>query len=109
MESESQGNLFITRWFAQAKKQRRFSRHVAIDVDWILNQGRMLVIRARLRHKLDYLWRICTGELSEQNIAPFQGERHRFAVQIVCMPGVPCIRRQLPRPHRDNYSGLFVI
>ncbi|SWR02013.1 DinI family protein [Klebsiella pneumoniae] len=20
-----------------------------------------------------------------------------------------CIRRQLPRPHRDNYSGLFVI
>jgi hypothetical protein len=39
VESESQENLFITRWFAQAKKQRRFSRDVATDVDWILNQG----------------------------------------------------------------------
>lgn len=65
--SESQENLFITRWFAQAKKQRRFSRDVATDVDWILNQGRTLGVRARLRHKLDYLWRSCTGELSELN------------------------------------------
>ena len=67
VESESQENLFITRWFAQVKKQRRFSRDVATDVDWILNQGRTLGVRARLRHKLDYLWRSCTGELSEQN------------------------------------------
>lgn len=29
--------------------------------------GRTLGVRARLRHKLDYLWRSCTGELSEQN------------------------------------------
>lgn len=65
--TESQENLFITRWFAQAKKQRRFSRDVATDIDWILNQGRALGVRARLRHKLDYLWRSCTGELSEQN------------------------------------------
>lgn len=65
--SDSQENLFITRWFAQAKKQRRFSRDVATDIDWILNQGRTLGVRARLRHKLDYLWRSCTGELSEQN------------------------------------------
>ncbi len=33
---------------------------------------------------------------------------------LACVPlfgdGVSCgIRRQLPRPHRDNYSGLFVI
>lgn len=67
VESESQENLFITHWFAQAKKQRRFSRDVATDVDWILNQGRTLGVRARLHHKLDYLWRSCTGELSEQN------------------------------------------
>lgn len=67
ISSESQENLFITRWFALAKKQRRFSRDVATDVDWILNQGRTLGVRARLRHKLDYLWRSCTGELSAQN------------------------------------------
>lgn len=36
-------------------------------VDWILNQGRTLGVRARLRHKLDYLWRSCSGELSGQN------------------------------------------
>lgn len=67
MSSESQENLFITRWFALAKKQRRFSRDVATDIDWILNQGRSLGIRARLKHKLDYIWRSCTGELLEQN------------------------------------------
>lgn len=67
VESESQENLFITRWFAQAKKQRRFSRDLASDIDWILNQGRKLGFRARLRHKLDYLWRSCSGELSKQN------------------------------------------
>ena len=67
VSSESQENLFITRWFAQAKKQRRFSREVAADIDWILNQGRTQGVRARLRNKLDYLWRSCTGELREQN------------------------------------------
>lgn len=36
-------------------------------IDWILNQDRTPGVRARLRHKLDYLWRSCTGELSEQN------------------------------------------
>ncbi|PNC11579.1 hypothetical protein CK477_12080 [Enterobacter cloacae] len=65
--SESQENLFITRWFALAKKQRRFSRDLATDIDWILNQGRSLGMRARLKHKLDYIWRSCNGELLEQN------------------------------------------
>ncbi|MDO6168640.1 DUF2913 family protein [Enterobacter hormaechei] len=67
INSESQENLFITRWFALAKKQRRFSRDLAADIDWILNQGRALGMRARLRHKLDYIWRSCNGELLEQN------------------------------------------
>ncbi|EOZ1521579.1 DUF2913 family protein [Enterobacter hormaechei] len=67
ISSESQENLFITRWFALAKKQRRFTRDVATDIDWILNQGRSLGIRARFKHKLDYIWRSCTGELLKQN------------------------------------------
>lgn len=65
--SKSQENLFITRWFATAKKQRLFSREAACDIDWILSQGRMPRVCAQLRHKLDYLWRSCTVELSEQN------------------------------------------
>lgn len=67
ISSESQENLFIMRWFALAKKQRRFSRDLATDIDWILNQGRSLGIRARLKHKLDYIWRSCIDELLEQN------------------------------------------
>ncbi|EBO8100958.1 DUF2913 family protein [Salmonella enterica] len=67
INSELQENLFITRWFALAKKQRRFSRDLATDIDWILNQGRSLGMRARLKQKLDYIWRSCNGELLEQN------------------------------------------
>lgn len=67
ISSESQENLFIMRWFALAKKQRRFSRDLATDIDWILNQRRSLGIRARLKHKLDYIWRSCIDELLEQN------------------------------------------
>lgn len=65
--SELQENLFITRWFALAKKQRRFSRDVATDINWILNHGRQLGARAMLRDKLDYLWHACIGPLKEQN------------------------------------------
>ena len=67
VRSESQENLFLTRWLATALKQHRFSRDVAPDIEWLLKQGRTLGARAKLRHKLDYLWRSCTGELSEQN------------------------------------------
>lgn len=59
--------MFLTRWLATALKQHRFSREVAPDIEWLLKQGRTLGVRAKLRHKLDYLWRSCTGELSEQN------------------------------------------
>ncbi len=42
--------MFITRLFVQAKKQHRFSRDVATDIDWIINLGRTLGVRAQLRH-----------------------------------------------------------
>lgn len=67
VQSEAQENLFLTRWLADAQKQRRFSRDVAFDIDWLLKQGRQLGIAARLREKLDYLWQSCTGVLTEQS------------------------------------------
>ncbi|ADU72491.1 conserved hypothetical protein (plasmid) [Pantoea sp. At-9b] len=67
VNSESQENIFLTRWLATALKQHRFPREVATDIQWLLKQGRMLGTRARLRHKLDYLWRSCSGDLSKQN------------------------------------------
>ncbi|EID6352277.1 DUF2913 family protein [Salmonella enterica] len=65
--SAAQENLFLTRWLATALKQRRFSRDVAPDIEWLLKQGRQLGVSAKLVSKLNYLWRSCTGELTEQN------------------------------------------
>ncbi|HBV9912360.1 TPA: DUF2913 family protein [Klebsiella aerogenes] len=65
--SPAQENLFFTRWLATALKQRRFPREINPDIEWLLKQGRQLGVSAKLASKLDYLWRSCTGELSEQN------------------------------------------
>lgn len=65
--SPAQENLFLTRWLAAALKQRRFSRDVTPDLEWLLKQGRQLGVGAKLAGKLDYLWRSCSRELAEQN------------------------------------------
>ena len=65
--SVSQENLFLTRWLATALRQRRFPRDVTPDIEWLLKQGRLHGIRARLPEKLDYLWRSCHGALSDQS------------------------------------------
>jgi len=67
VQSPVQENLFLTRWLATALKQRRFPREINPDIEWLLKQGRQTGVNAKLARKLDYLWRSCTGELSEQN------------------------------------------
>ena len=66
VRSEQQENLFLIRWFADAERQRRFSREVASDIRWMLQMGRSLGIRAQLARKLDYIWRSSTGNIMEQ-------------------------------------------
>lgn len=51
--SPARENLFLTRWRATALKQRRFSRDVIPDIEWLLKQGRQLGIIAKLASKLD--------------------------------------------------------
>ncbi|MIE71797.1 DUF2913 family protein [Salmonella enterica subsp. diarizonae] len=63
----AQENLFLTRWLATALKQRRFPRDVTPDIEWLLQQGRTLGVRAELRSKLEYLWQSCTSELDTQS------------------------------------------
>ena len=65
--SAAQHTLFLIRWLATALKQRRFPRGVTPDIEWLLKQGRQSGVSAKLENKLNYLWRSCTGELSEQN------------------------------------------
>ncbi|ECN9267099.1 DUF2913 family protein [Salmonella enterica subsp. enterica serovar Typhimurium] len=66
VHSETQENLFLVRWLAGAEKQRRFSRDVASDIRWLLKEGRSLGIRARLRSKLEFLWRAGNGDILAQ-------------------------------------------
>ena len=65
-QSPAQENLFLTRWLSTALKQRRFPREVNSDIEWLVQQGRQLGLRARLTPKLDYLWRSSSGTLTEQ-------------------------------------------
>ncbi len=87
--SPAQENLFLTRWLAAALKQRRFSRDVAQDIGWLLNQGRLLGVRAKLADKLGYVWRSCSGELTEQNdmfppdVCAGNSERHGLELPVM--------------------------
>lgn len=65
--SAVQEHMFLTQWLATALKQRRFAREVAPDIEWLIKQGRQYGVNANLRSKLDYLWRSCTGNLTEQS------------------------------------------
>lgn len=67
VQSTAQENLFLTRWLSTALKQRRFPRDINQDIEWLLRQGRQQGVNSKLADKLNYLWRSCTGELSEQD------------------------------------------
>ncbi|ECQ9991340.1 DUF2913 family protein [Salmonella enterica] len=66
VQSEQQENQFLVRWFADAERQPRFSRDMATDIRWMLQQGQSLGVRAQLARKLDYIWRSTTGNIMEQ-------------------------------------------
>ncbi len=60
-------NLFLVRWLAQAQKQKRFPRSVAIDIGYLLEKGRQQGPASKLKQRLEYLWQSCTGEVTEQS------------------------------------------
>lgn len=60
-------NLFLIRWLATAQKQKRFPRNVATDIVWLLNHGRQYGAAGKLRQRLEYLWKSCTGEVDAQS------------------------------------------
>ncbi|HEI8505946.1 TPA: DUF2913 family protein [Serratia marcescens] len=59
-------NLFLVRWLATAQKQKRFPKCVAIDIAFLLDQGRSSGPTCNLRRKLQSLWQSCTAPLSTQ-------------------------------------------
>lgn len=56
-----QENMFLTNWLVTARKQHRFSRETAADIEWLIGQGRALGKNAQLSIQLDYLWQVSSG------------------------------------------------
>lgn len=60
-------NLFLIRWLATAQKQKRFPRSVAVDIAWLLERGRKHGPAGKIRQHLEYLWKSCSGNLTDQS------------------------------------------
>lgn len=60
-------HTFLLRWLAVAKKQKRFPRTIASDIESLLTLGRNKGPAANLLHRLEYLWQSCTGPVSAQS------------------------------------------
>ncbi|MEY0256224.1 DUF2913 family protein [Morganella morganii] len=66
-QSDQAENLFLVRWLKTALKQKRFHRCVAADLVWLSNLGQKRVMTAKLRQRLDYLWKSCCCDIPAQS------------------------------------------
>ncbi|WP_336432940.1 DUF2913 family protein, partial [Providencia stuartii] len=60
-------NLFLLRWLQTALKQKRFHRCVAGDLAWLINLGQQRVMTSKLKGRLEYLWRSCCCDITQQS------------------------------------------
>jgi hypothetical protein len=65
--SPAQENLFLTRWLAAALRATAILARCGTGYRVVTESGRLLGVRAKLADKLGYVWRSCSGELTEQN------------------------------------------
>uniref|UniRef100_UPI003A8F6FFA DUF2913 family protein n=1 Tax=Salmonella enterica TaxID=28901 RepID=UPI003A8F6FFA len=62
-----QQHLFIMQWLTTAKKQKRFPKSVAEDIEWLIQQGKRYGFGANLYQKVEYIYRSSIGELAKQS------------------------------------------
>lgn len=60
-------NIFLVRWLMEAQKQRRFSKNVANDIQWLLERGRHAGLTGQLKLHLEYIWFSCSGHPEKQS------------------------------------------
>ncbi|MEY0432248.1 DUF2913 family protein [Providencia rettgeri] len=60
-------NLFLLRWLQTVLKQKRFHRCVAGDLAWLINLGQQRVMTSKLKGRLEYLWRSCCCDITQQS------------------------------------------
>lgn len=107
-QSDQAENLFLVRWLKTALKQKRFHRCVTADLVWLSNLGQKRVMTAKLRQRLDYLWKSCCCDIPAQS-ALF---RLTYATEMLKNPGWSGevlssdlwdkIRQKSPLPAQEN-------
>jgi hypothetical protein len=64
--SDMASHRFIMSWLRTAKKQKRFPRTVASDIDYLISYGIRHGLSSRLREKIEFMHLSC-GDISRQS------------------------------------------
>lgn len=67
IHSKMSEHIFIMHWLAIAKKRKLFSRSVANELQWLIDEGKKKNINAQLKFKIEYLYATSSGDVTMQN------------------------------------------
>lgn len=67
IHSKMSEHIFIMHWLAIAKKRKLFSRSVANELQWLIDEGKKKSINAQLKFKIEYLYATSSGVVTMQN------------------------------------------
>ncbi|MFV7280473.1 DUF2913 family protein [Citrobacter cronae] len=67
IHSKMSEHIFIMHWLAIAKKRKLFSRSVANELQWLIDEGKKKSINAQLKFKIEYLYATSSGDMTMQN------------------------------------------
>ncbi|MBJ8371455.1 DUF2913 family protein [Citrobacter cronae] len=67
IHSKMSEHIFIMHWLAIAKKRKLFSRSVANERQWLIDEGKKKSINAQLKLKIEYLYATSSGDVTMQN------------------------------------------
>jgi len=65
--SALQTHMLIMLWLLAAQKRKLFPRTLASDIIWLQEQGEIYGPSARLYSKVEYIWLVSSGELTQQS------------------------------------------
>ena len=65
--SKMSEHLFIMNWLATAKKRKIFSKIVANEIQWLIDEGKKKSINAQLKFKIEYLYATSSGDVTMQS------------------------------------------
>ena len=65
--SKMSEHLFIMNLLATAKKRKIFSKIVANEIQWLIDEGKKKSINAQLKFKIEYLYATSSGDVTMQS------------------------------------------